>query len=499
MLAACERWKCPRGDTTTLGQRFESNPKECPITVQTQSTRLSQRVCPIKTKVICKCDEKGQNNRRSCPSLIHITTHGFRSIKDNSKNISEVVRRVPGMDQAAAVSLWLLSLFIVFTNGTACGLILWIRQLRTPSNFLIMSLAFSDVLIGAVLVPIHITAVASPANGYLTALIMLSGVASLCGISFDRYTAVFQPFQHRSILKKHLPCMICAIWLLPIAISLVPLLWHTDDSTTAHRVYLVILCALFVVGPYMAVFIMYYRIFRKLKEHSLALKRMRMCSYVKRRAKRVSLESKVSNVFFLLVIMFLLSWFPVLYITLAFAAGRVDLIPPDLELVSLYTVCFISLVNPVLYSLGKEDLKKELQRLVLRRGDSQHSIRLVPQTTQRPTTMDTHVWHQFNQTTAAMPLDSGALRVVNFKFPLQPHQKYYITQYEEFGFSLLSQMKDDHTTNPHYLTYAFHFKTLGGCTFKFGSERVNTAPLPTLTRKSNTWSRINEPQPAISF
>ena len=23
----------------------------------------------------------------------------------------------------------------------------------------------------------------------------------------------------------------------------------------------------------------------------------------------------------------------------------------------------------------------------------------------------------------------------NFKFPLQPHQKYYITQYEDLGFS----------------------------------------------------------------
>ena len=26
-------------------------------------------------------------------------------------------------------------------------------------------------------------------------------------------------------------------------------------------------------------------------------------------------------------------------------------------------------------------------------------------------------------------------RVINFKFPLQPHQKYDITQYEELGFS----------------------------------------------------------------
>ena len=33
-------------------------------------------------------------------------------------------------------------------------------------------------------------------------------------------------------------------------------------------------------------------------------------------------------------------------------------------------------------------------------------------------------------------------RVINFKFPLQPHPKYTITRYEELGFSLLTQMKD---------------------------------------------------------
>ena len=49
-------------------------------------------------------------------------------------------------------------------------------------------------------------------------------------------------------------------------------------------------------------------------------------------------------------------------------------------------------------------------------------------------------------------------RVINFKFPLRPHQKYYITQYEELGLSSLTQMKDDYTTNSHYLTYVFLFK-----------------------------------------
>ena len=31
-------------------------------------------------------------------------------------------------------------------------------------------------------------------------------------------------------------------------------------------------------------------------------------------------------------------------------------------------------------------------------------------------------------------LTLSLLRVINFKFPLQPHQKYYITHYVELGF-----------------------------------------------------------------
>ena len=47
-------------------------------------------------------------------------------------------------------------------------------------------------------------------------------------------------------------------------------------------------------------------------------------------------------------------------------------------------------------------------------------------------------------------------RVINVKFPLQPHQKYYITQYEELGFPLLTEMKY-YTSNPQYLIYTFLF------------------------------------------
>ena len=56
-------------------------------------------------------------------------------------------------------------------------------------------------------------------------------------------------------------------------------------------------------------------------------------------------------------------------------------------------------------------------------------------------------------------------RVINVKFPLQPHQKCDMTQYEELAFHSLLKLKDDYTTSSHYLTYTFLFKRLGECTF----------------------------------
>ena len=49
-------------------------------------------------------------------------------------------------------------------------------------------------------------------------------------------------------------------------------------------------------------------------------------------------------------------------------------------------------------------------------------------------------------------LTLSLLRVVNFKFPLQPQHKCYIAQYGKLGFPQLTQMRDDYIANSRYLT-----------------------------------------------
>ena len=67
-------------------------------------------------------------------------------------------------------------------------------------------------------------------------------------------------------------------------------------------------------------------------------------------------------------------------------------------------------------------------------------------------------------------------RVINIKFLLQPHQKYYITLYEELGFSSLTQMQDD-----KYYQFSlpsieqFYLQDWENVLFELGSERIKTA------------------------
>ena len=51
-------------------------------------------------------------------------------------------------------------------------------------------------------------------------------------------------------------------------------------------------------------------------------------------------------------------------------------------------------------------------------------------------------------TEVSVHLSLSLPRVIDVKVPLQPHQKYYITQYEELAFAQLTQMKDDYRKLP---------------------------------------------------
>ncbi|KAM9798060.1 trace amine-associated receptor 4-like [Neosynchiropus ocellatus] len=110
---------------------------------------------------------------------------------------------------------------------TMCGNLLiivsitYFKQLRTPTNCIILSLAVTDLLVGAFVMPfsavLHISSCWHHRNflclarTVLDVLLSTCSILNLCFISMDRYQSVFQPFHYRRRMNLCVTAVIIAV------------------------------------------------------------------------------------------------------------------------------------------------------------------------------------------------------------------------------------------------------------------------------------------------
>lgn len=268
------------------------------------------------------------------------------------------------------VILSCIAVFIVATNAIVCVFVVTNVRLRTYTNGFLVSLAVSDILTGGLFFPVHLSgpdSAAASSEGYLIAFVLLSGVGNICLVTWDRYIAVAKPFKYKKIVQCHFTKLIIVTWATALVVSLLPLTWQTDSNVVIHKVYLFCLMGFFIVIPYAAVFYAYYQISQHLKKHRQKLRRHSTKTFSSRKMKA---EAKVTKVFLAIVIIFVLSWLPILYMTTVASVNRPDLSPVALQKVSLFTVALSSLANPLLYAFMKEDFRRELKKVSSRQRRS---------------------------------------------------------------------------------------------------------------------------------
>ena len=256
------------------------------------------------------------------------------------------------------VPLAILSVIIVLANVSVCALVCFKKTLRTYTNWLVLSLAVSDILTGGVLLPFILIKSTSRVTGYFISIILLSGVANLCAVTYDRYVAIIKPLVYPYRAPKFSKRAIVASWSIPTIYTSLALAWDANPTKTIHIVYMVCLELFGVVVPCIFITVAYVQIFRQVRRSLTMRKDLESARERRKELRRISSDAQVAKVFCIVSTAFSFCWLPILYSTTVNAVfNRPDLLPRELLTISLFTVATSSLVNPLIYAFLKPDFK----------------------------------------------------------------------------------------------------------------------------------------------
>ena len=149
----------------------------------------------------------------------------------------------PG-DIALGVFLSLFAIVTIFGNCLVIVAVLRERHLRSSTNYLIVSLAVADLVIGAVVMPFAITLEVMQQRWMFgrdwcdvwhsfDVLASTASILNLSGIALDRYLAITNAIKYpQRMTTQRIVIVIAVVWIMSAAISFPAILWWRVVSNT---------------------------------------------------------------------------------------------------------------------------------------------------------------------------------------------------------------------------------------------------------------------------
>ncbi|XP_040201166.1 alpha-1B adrenergic receptor [Rana temporaria] len=283
------------------------------------------------------------------------------------------------------------------------------RQLRIPTNYLIVNLAIADLLLSTTVLPFSSTLEIVDAWVFgkifcdiwaaMDVLCCTASIFSLCAISIDRYIGVRYSLQYPTIVtrKRVLLALLC-VWILSIVISIGPLLgWKQQTATneyvcniTTEPFYAIFssLGSFFI--PLVVILVMYCRVYvvakritknleagvmkERMDSKELTLrihcrnmndgmpnsknKNQQTRSSLSVRLLKFSREKKAAKTLGIVVGLFILCWLP-FFTSLPLGSIFKQLEPPEtVQKVIFWLGYFNSCINPVIYPCSSKEFKR---------------------------------------------------------------------------------------------------------------------------------------------
>nr|XP_043905302.1 trace amine-associated receptor 4-like [Solea senegalensis] len=217
-----------------------------------------------------------------------------------------------------------LSVLIMFGNLLVIISIVYFKQLQTPTNFLMLSLAVADLLVGLLVLPFSILLyvrsnwplqdVLCRLRGSFDMLLCNSSILNLCFISVDRYYAVCQPLRYRTKINvRVVGIMILVTWtfsaLIGIIITLAPNQGKKNNrcvliQNKSHSSLIMGALTVFFI-PAVIMFAIYLKILMVAERQARSI-----LSMAKTGASVSKVERKATKTLAIVMGVFLMSWTP---------------------------------------------------------------------------------------------------------------------------------------------------------------------------------------------
>ncbi|XP_014605787.1 PREDICTED: 5-hydroxytryptamine receptor 1-like isoform X2 [Polistes canadensis] len=188
--------------------------------------------------------------------------------------------------QAILITLVLVSIIIgtVIGNILVCVAVFLVRKLRRPCNYLLVSLAVSDLCVALLVMPMALLYEISHNWTFgevicdlwvsFDVLSCTASILNLCMISLDRYWAITKPLKYGvQRTPKRMMVYVLLVWLVAACVSLTPLLFIENAYTYSETgpshctvcqnfYYQIYATVLSFYVPLTVMIMVYYRIFR---------------------------------------------------------------------------------------------------------------------------------------------------------------------------------------------------------------------------------------------
>ena len=270
-----------------------------------------------------------------------------------------------------------LAVSIAMFNSLVLFLAARVRSLRTVTNLILGSLAFSDLLSGVLGIPFYLACsavqetVVCGITQMLTKFFSISIVLHLLLVTVDRHVAVIHAIRYQSLItRRRILSYLLSVWLTAIFVALIQLAWigldmdvnegMQDETARIIFIYDIFCIVLFFLVPLITMIFCYITIFLVLRKQLRVIQQNNTPSFRKNVRRSSARERRAALIFVIMISIYIFCWLPYFLLGLQHLIGNdFFALPTSVEYTLFYYPKFLnSVLNPLLYVFCKHDFRQ---------------------------------------------------------------------------------------------------------------------------------------------